>query len=127
MDRGGALSRVQGLIEAYAQENMGGMELLSGRESTAFPGWPSPPAGLSAMWRKNWPKAALSPNTWNGAWALAGITRPCALTPERDCHSGGAPSTGWTCTWAATAAAMCGSLITKPATNPSACRMCCWG
>lgn len=26
------LSRVQGLIEAYAQENMGGMELLSGRE-----------------------------------------------------------------------------------------------
>lgn len=63
------------LIEAYAQENMGGMELLSGREKYRLSRLAQSACRLSAMWRKSWPKAALSPNTWNGDWALAGITR----------------------------------------------------
>ena len=52
---------------------MGGMELLSGREKYRLSRLAQSACRLSAMWRKSWPKAALSPNTWNGPGLWPGL------------------------------------------------------
>ena len=87
------------LIEAYAQENMGGMELLSGREKYRLSRLAQSACRLIRHVEEELAQSRFVPEHLEWGLGFGRDYPPCALTPERGLSQWGAPSTGWTCTW----------------------------
>ncbi len=120
------LSRVQGLIEAYAQENMGGMELLSGREKYRLWRLAQSACRLIRHVEEELAQSRRCRERLEWGLGLGGIRRPCGFTPDGALSQWAAPSTGWTCTRVA-GGCRCVRVIDYKTgqAHPSGWRMCC--